>query len=58
MEVRDAGTDWLERHLPAHVRCFYQWDAIPREEFELLIAVTYRELPAFESLPIVAFHPA
>ena len=58
LEVRDAGTDWLERHLPAHVRCFYQWDAIPREEFELLIAVTYRELPAFESLPILAFHPA
>ena len=58
MEVRDAGTDWLERHLPAHVRCFYQWDTIPWEEFELLIAVTYRELPAIESLPIVAFHPA
>ena len=58
LEVRDAGTDWLERHLPAHVRCFYQWDAIPREEFELLIAVTYRELPAIESLPILAFHPA
>lgn len=58
MEVRDGGTDWLERHLPAHVRCFYQWDAIPREEFELLIAVTYRELPAIESLPILAFHPA
>ena len=58
IEVRDAGTDWLERHLPAHVRCFYQWNAIPREEFELLIAVTYRELPAIESLPILAFHPA
>ena len=58
MEVRDAGTDWLERHLPAHVRCFYQWDTIPWEQFELLIAVTYRELPAIESLPILAFHPA
>ena len=58
MEVRDAGTDWLERHLPAHVRCFYQWDTIPWEEFELLITVTYRELPAIESLPILAFHPA
>ena len=58
MEVRDAGTDWLERHLPAHVRCFYQWNTIPWEEFELLIAVTYRELPAIESLPILAFHPA
>ena len=58
LEVRDAGTDWLERHLPAHVRCFYQWDTIPWEEFELLIAVTYRELPAIESLPILAFHPA
>lgn len=58
IEVRDAGTDWLERHLPAHVRCFYQWDTIPWEEFELLIAVTYRELPAIESLPILAFHPA
>ena len=58
MEVRDAGTDWLERHLPAHVRCFYQWDTIPWEEFELLIAVTYRELPAIESLQILAFHPA
>ena len=58
MEVRDAGTDWLERHLPAHVRCFYQWDTIPWEEFELLIAVTYRELPAIESLSILAFHPA
>ena len=58
MEVRDAGTDWLERHLPAHVRCFYQWDTIPWEEFELLIAVTYRDLSAIESLPILAFHPA
>lgn len=58
IEVRDAGTDWLERHLPAHVRCFYQWNTIPWEEFELLIAVTYRELPAIESLPILAFHPA
>ena len=58
LEVRDAGTDWLERHLPAHVRCFYQWDTIPWEEFELLIAVTYRELPAIKSLPILAFHPA
>ena len=58
LEVRDAGTDWLERHLPVHVRCFYQWDTIPWEEFELLIAVTYRELPAIESLPILAFHPA
>ena len=58
IEVRDAGTDWLERHLPAHVRCFYQWDTIPWEEFELLIAVTYRELPAIESLSILAFHPA
>ncbi|MCF2659818.1 precorrin-4 C(11)-methyltransferase [Parabacteroides distasonis] len=58
MEVRDAGTDWLERHLPAHVRCFYQWNTIPWKEVELLIAVTYRELPAIESLPILAFHPA
>ncbi|MDY4845969.1 MAG: precorrin-4 C(11)-methyltransferase [Parabacteroides sp.] len=58
LEVRDAGTDWLERHLPAHVRCFYQWDTIPWEEFELLIAVTYREIPAIESRPILAFQPA
>lgn len=58
LELRDQGTDWLERHLPAHVHCFHQGDRIPWDEFDLLIAVTYRELPAVESMPMLVFHPA
>lgn len=40
LEIRDAGTDYLERTLPAHVRIFYHFDEIPLADFELLIAVT------------------
>lgn len=42
LEVKDKGTAYLERTLPAHVSCFYRYEDIPQEQFELLIAVTPR----------------
>lgn len=40
LEIKDKGTDYLERNLPAHVHLFYHKEEIKEEDFELLIAVT------------------
>ena len=41
LDVRDEGTDYLERTKPAHVKVFYHRDDIPQNEFDLIISVTY-----------------
>ena len=46
LDVRDEGTDYLERTKPEHVKVFYHLEDIPQEEFELIISVTYRAYPA------------
>ena len=40
LEVRDRGTLFLENTCPAHVHLFYEGNAIKKEDFELIIAVT------------------
>ena len=40
LDVRDRGTDYLERTLPAHVSVFYRFEDIRPEAFRLIIAVT------------------
>lgn len=40
LDIKDAGTAYLERTCPAHVDIYYRWDAIPQEEYGLVIAVT------------------
>lgn len=57
LEIRDDGTDYLERTRPAHVDVFYHFEDIPQERYELLIAVTpfvhESEVPALYYRPAV-----
>ena len=46
LDVRDAGTDYLERTKPEHVKVFYHLEDIPQKEFDLIISVTYRAYPS------------
>ena len=58
LEVRDAGTDALERTKPEHVQIFYRRETLDLDGFGLLIAVTPRDLPQTpENLPALAFRP-
>ena len=40
LDVKDRGTDYLERTLPKHVSVFYRFEDIRPEAFRLIIAVT------------------
>ncbi len=40
LETKDAGTLYLERTLPAHVKLFYGFDEVDESQFEVIIAVT------------------
>ncbi len=56
LQVRDAGTDYLESSLPGHVKVFYKAEDIDYGQFELLIAVTPRLLPSC-TIPMLVFRP-
>ena len=59
LEVRDAGTAYLERTKPDHVQIYYRREGLDLKGFSLLIAVTPRTLPDLpEGLPVLAFRPA
>ena len=59
LESRDAGTDYLERTCPEHVKIVYHREDLDLDGCELLIAVTARTLPELpDDLPVLAFHPA
>lgn len=56
LDIKDKGTDYLERTLPEHVKVFYHFEDIPQSEFGLMIAVTpyiYRA-----EIPMLCFRPA
>ena len=55
LEVRDAGTDVLERTKPEHVQIFYRREDLDLKDFGLLIAVTPFTLSG--DLPVLAFRP-
>ena len=71
LEVRDAGTDALERTKPEHVQIFYRREDLDLKDFGLLIAVTpyllkgvmpgmtghLNPLTVAEDLPVLAFRP-
>lgn len=46
LDIRDEGTDYLERTKPEHVKVFHHLEDIQQDEFELIISVTYRAYPA------------
>ncbi len=59
LESRDAGTDYMERTCPEHVRIVYSREGLDLEGCGLLIAVSARTLPQTPpGLPVLAYHPA
>lgn len=46
LDIKEKGTAWLERTLPAYVKVYYHYEDIPFEETDLLIAVTPYEYEA------------
>ena len=57
LDVRDDGTDFLERTKPEHVKVFYHLEDIPQDEFDLIISVTYRAYsPDVFSKPHLCFY--
>ena len=58
LEIRDAGTEYLERTKPEHVRIYYRREDLKLSGCALLIAVTPFDLPDTpEGLPVLAFRP-
>ena len=55
LDVRDRGTDYLERTLPEHVSVFYRFEDIRPEAFRLIIAVTPFIYTA--DVPILYYRP-
>lgn len=55
LDIRDKGTDYLERTAPAHVSIFYSFEKIRQEEFDLLIIVSPR--PYETSIHTIAYIP-
>lgn len=56
LDIRDAGTDYLERSKPEHVDIYYSVENIEWEKYELLIAVTPFLYPG-SPVPTIYFHP-
>ena len=55
LEVRDNGTDFLERTLPDHVKVFTGYNDIDLSQFELLITVGPHIYDA--PIPVLGFYP-
>lgn len=55
LDVKDRGTDYLERTLPKHVSVFYRFEDIRPEAFRLIIAVTPFIYTA--DVPILYYRP-
>ena len=55
LDVKDKGTEFLEKSLPSFVSVFYSIDEININDFSLVIAVTYRKY-SFE-IPSIHYHP-
>lgn len=56
LDINDAGTQYMERTVPEHVKVFYKYEDIDLAEYELLIAVTpflYHET----NIQIICYHP-
>ncbi|HVI45282.1 MAG TPA: precorrin-4 C(11)-methyltransferase [Chitinophaga sp.] len=56
LDVKDEGTERLLQTKPDFVDVYYRFDDIPQEQYELLIAVTYRKYHT--AVPVIYYHPA
>ena len=43
LDIRDKGTDYLERTAPPHVSIFYSFEAIPQQDYEILMIVSPKQ---------------
>ena len=58
LEIRDTGTEYLERTCPSHVKVYYHREDLELDRCALLIAVTPRTLPEVpDSLQVLTFRP-
>ncbi len=57
LDVRDRGTDHLERTKPENITIFYDYEHIDQSAFELIIAVTPRIYKQCAT-DIIYYHPA
>lgn len=55
LDIRDKGTDYLERTAPSHVSIFYSFEEIPRRDYELLITVGPKRYDT--TIPTIAYIP-
>lgn len=55
LDIRDKGTDYLERTIPSHVSIFYSFEAIPQQDYELLMIVSPQQYDT--SIPTITYIP-
>ena len=55
LDIRDKGTDNLERTVPSHVSIFYSFEAIPQQDYELLMIVSPQQYDT--SIPTITYIP-
>ena len=53
LDIRDKGTDYLERTVPSHVSIFYSFEAIPQQDYELLMIVSPQQYDT--SIPTITY---
>ena len=56
LDIKDKGTEYLERTRPEHVDVYYDFKDIPTEKYELIIAVTPWLYDT--GIPIFYYHPS
>jgi precorrin-4 C11-methyltransferase len=54
LDIKDRGTTYLERSIPAFADVYYDFSQIDHTRYELLIAVTYKNYPT--DIPVLYFH--
>ena len=55
LDIRDKGTDYLERTVPSHGSIFYSLEAIPQQDYELLMIVSPQQYDT--SIPTITYIP-
>ena len=55
LDIRDKGTDYLERTVPSYVSIFYSFEAIPQQDYELLMIVSPQQYDT--SIPTITYIP-
>ena len=56
LDIRDRGTEYLERTKPSHVDIYYKYSEIDLKKYDLLVAITPYIYPETE-INIIYYHP-